>query len=98
VSEPTVVGLRSCANVCEIAASLPVKIKDSYLLINKADHSFTQEVKDGIGRIKIPHAGEIPFDARVIEASEKGLSLQTIPDTSAAAAAVKKMLQRVGVL
>lgn len=98
VSEPTVVGLRSCANVCEIAASLPVKIKDSYLLINKANYSFTQEVRDGIGRIKIPHAGEIPFDAQVIEASEKGLSLQTIPDTSAAAAAVKKMLQRVGVI
>lgn len=98
VAEPTVVGLRSCANVREIAKSLPVKIRNSCLLINKANRSFTREVKECLEKINVPCTGEIPYDAQIIEASEKGLSLQSISESSAAAAAVKEVLQRVGVL
>lgn len=98
VAEPTVVGLRSCANVREIAKSLPVKIRNSCLLINKANRSFTQEVKECLEKINVACTGEIPYDAQIIEASEKGLSLQDLSESSAAAAAVKNMLQKSGVL
>lgn len=95
VSDPSVVGLRSCARAYETVVGVPLRVEKTFLVINRAQGPLSQEAKAELAKIKVPLIGEIPFDVGISKAGELGENLLTVSDESDSGSAVKEIMQKL---
>ncbi len=95
-SEPTLVSITSAARIYNIALKAKLKIKETYLIINR-----TQESKEisslvfGSVPDRLPLAESIPEDPLILEASEKYEGLLSLPAESLSFQAVGRLMKRL---
>lgn len=97
VSEPSVVGLRSCARAYETVIGVPLKVKKAFLIVNRTQGPLSPEATAELEKINVPLIGEIPFDVAISKAGESGESLLTTPDESVSGSAIKQIMQKLSI-
>lgn len=97
VSEPSVVGARSCALAFETAKASHLKIKNIFFILNKVKDNVTPAVKFELKKLRVSCLGEISYDETVLKASESGMSLLDLREDSLGILAVKSMMEKIGI-
>lgn len=95
ISDASARGIRSAGRVHEIVKGLQTKVHNTYLVVTKAMDS----IDDLMGEIKdtgLELIGVIPYDPAVAEYDLKSKPLYDLPDDSIAVAAVREIIEKVG--
>ncbi|MBI4595769.1 MAG: AAA family ATPase [Candidatus Tectomicrobia bacterium] len=95
VSVPNLVALRSAYRIQEMTKSLKLQVKDSYLVINRANGSLSSEFLEEMNQGNLSLAGRIPDDPIVEEYGLSGKSVLSLPDDSLFLKAVREMLNNI---
>ncbi|MFH1551093.1 MAG: AAA family ATPase [Planctomycetota bacterium] len=95
VSEPTVVGIRSAKNVYDLTGSLPIKIKEHSLVLNRVPTAGVHpEIEKQLKEDGLAVAGRIAHDGEVEEFSITGRPILELPDTNAAYVAATEIFSK----
>lgn len=97
VSDPSVVGLRSCARAYETVVNIPLKVDKTFFILNRVKGALSQEAKTELAKIDVPVIGEIPFDSKIVKAGELGANLLSLLDESVSIGAMKEIMQKIDI-
>jgi len=94
VSEPTMVGLRSAARVLEAAASLPITVRRSVLVLNRVRPAGPSDaVRKAVEDLGVPLSGIVSEDEALLELAETGRPVIHAPADRPAVQAVTAMVE-----
>jgi len=98
ISDPTMVSIRSAVRVRDTARQLDLKIKKTYLVINRVDMNNSEALEKTRAEAvknKLEILYEIPKDDELIKASEDGRDIFSAADDSPAVKAVAEILRKL---
>lgn len=79
VSDSTVRGVRSAGRIAALTQSLDLKIKNSYLVLNRSKNGADAKLQEEIEKTKLHLIGSIPEDPRVFDYDASGRPLFELP-------------------
>jgi CO dehydrogenase maturation factor len=97
ICNPTLAGVRSAVNVLKTSRQVKLKIKNTYLIANRAsklDKGFLDEIEKN----RLELTGTIPDDTSVFNASETGKDVFSLPESSPFLAAIKEIMRKTGII
>jgi len=92
ISDPTVVGLKAASRIDKLTKELEIKIKNKFLLINRANEDFDQKK---IPEIYAKLLGQIPNDEQIYKISLSGSSLLQLSQEAASMRALVKIGEKI---
>ena len=95
ISDESVIGIRTADRIHKMIIGLKLKIRDVYLVINRAQEVLPDAVVAEIEKTDMKLLGTIPIDKNIIEFALAGKSIFSLPDDSPAKLAVNKLLSQI---
>lgn len=95
VAEPYPVSLRSARRIAGIAGELKLRVREKYLVLNRAAGGLSPETRALVEETGLPLLAKIPHDPGLEELSFKGRPLSELPLDSPARRAVAEMVARL---
>ncbi|MDD4900029.1 MAG: AAA family ATPase [Candidatus Omnitrophica bacterium] len=92
ISDPTVVGLKAASRIDKLTKELEIKIKNKFLLINRANETFDQKKASEIGAKLL---GQIPNDEQIYKISLNGSSLLQLSQEAVSLRALVKIGEKI---
>ncbi|MBS7250553.1 MAG: AAA family ATPase [Candidatus Freyarchaeota archaeon] len=93
VTEQSKMGLATTRRIKELVDEVNLPFNEIFLLGNRLDATWEQELYQFSTKIGVKYAGIIPYDQNIAEASLKGNPLIRVPSNSPAYIAAKKLLE-----
>ena len=87
ISDETPVGIRSARRICDLVKELEIKIKSTYLIVNRNKNT-SEEMTKEIKNSKLKLAGTIPEDEQIYKLSAEGKPVSELRDESPAKKAI----------
>jgi len=95
VTEPTVVGADTVRRIAGLAASLPIAVKRTAIVVNRVPAAgIAANVRQRLEATGLDIAAEIPLDEGIAASSSAGHSLLELPEDNPMLAAVRALLAR----
>jgi CO dehydrogenase maturation factor len=92
VSDPTVRGLRTAAQMAELARQVEVNVRDLRLVLNRVPGELPPPLQDEVEKLGIPLAAQIPADPAINHLDAMGEPLVGLGEDSPAWRAVQQMI------
>lgn len=94
VSDPSMKGIRTVQSLFDLVRELELPVSQKFLVISRAA-DLDARLSETLRHLPVPLLGLLPEDKLITEADLAGQSLLQLPDSSAAAQAMQKMLQTI---
>ncbi len=98
VTDPSSMGLQTAKRVKEVSKEVHIDFEKFYLIGNRFKPEMENMLQEAAEKLSYEFAGIIPTDDNVFTHNLTGKSLLGLPNESAAIAAVKQILTRIGLL
>jgi len=98
VSDPSLRGVKTLGRIHSLIQSLSLSVKNTYLIINRADGDLSNEVEEEIKRMGVEFLGKVNTDPNVADFDRRGVPLITLPDDSTARLTVRDFCKKIGIL
>ncbi len=95
VSDPTVRGLRTAAQMVELAREVDVNVRDLRLVLNRVPGELPAPLQDELDTLGIPLVAQIPADPAINQLDALGEPLVGLLDDSPAWRAVQEMIAKL---
>ncbi|MEX2750622.1 MAG: AAA family ATPase [Candidatus Freyarchaeota archaeon] len=95
VTEQSKMGLATTRRIKELVDVVNLSFDEIFLLGNRLDATWEQELHQFSRKIGVKYAGTVPYDQNIAEASLRGKPLISIPGNSPAYTAAKKVLEKM---
>jgi len=97
VSDPSLRGVKTLGRIYKLIKSLKLGVKNTYLIINRADTDLSDEVEEEIKRIGVPFLGKVLPDPNVADYDRRGVPLINLPDDSTVRLAVRDFIDKIDI-
>lgn len=98
LSDPSPVSLRAAERINKLVDELNLKVKRRCLILNNTEENLNEKLKDKLKETDLELAGVIPKDENVLSLSIDGKPLKELPPESVAVSALRKILEKTGVI
>lgn len=95
VTEQSKMGLATSSRIKELVDVVNLSFDEIFLLGNRFDATWEQELYQFSRKIGVKYAGIVPYDQNIAEASLRGKPLISMPGNSPAYIAAKKLLEKM---
>ncbi len=96
VANPTLPSLRAVERIAELARSLPIRIGQQVMVINRAGEANVHpQVEEKMKQLGLKCLAEIPNDPLIEEAGTSGQSVFEVTESCSAYRAIKSMISRL---
>lgn len=95
VTDPTVRGVRTAQAIAGMADEVDVRVRRKVLVVNRVTGDLPAELAGAIAETGLEVAAQIPADEQVADLDARGLPLLQLNGSSAAAAAVDAIAERI---
>lgn len=95
VSDESVIGVRTAERINQMIIGLKLKIRDTYLVINRAHEKLPEAVIAEIEKTDMRLLGTVPTDENIVEFALAGKSIFSLPDDSPAKLAVNGIISQL---
>ena len=95
VTDPTIIGVDTAARVAELAAGLPIAVRQTVVVLNRVPPTgVTAQVRERLDAAGLDVTGQIPLDDGILMAAMSGSSLLKLPEENVMFSAVREILAR----
>lgn len=95
ITDPTLRGVRTAAEMAQLAETLEVNVKRTQLIVNRVNGELTQPLQDAIDTLGLEIAALIPADENINQLDALGMPLVQLNGDSPAAQAVEQLIERI---
>ncbi|MFX0133681.1 MAG: AAA family ATPase [Candidatus Hodarchaeota archaeon] len=95
VTDPSKMGLETSRHIKELIEEINISFKDVFLVGNRFNTEFEQQLSDFSKEIGVNYAGIIPYDQNIAEFNLKGIPLTHIPKDSPALTSAKHIFKTI---
>lgn len=95
VTDPTVRGVRTAQAIASMSDEVDVRVRRKMLVLNRVAGDLPPELEAAVADTGLEVAARIPADDHVADLDARGLPLLRLNGTSAAAAAVDAIAERI---
>ncbi len=95
ITDPTLRGVRTAAEMAQLAETLEVNVKRTQLIVNRVKGEMPQPLQDAIDELGLEIAALIPADENINRLDALGMPLVQLNGDSPAAQAVEQLIERI---
>ncbi|MCX8117012.1 MAG: AAA family ATPase [Desulfobacterota bacterium] len=95
ISDPSMKGIRTCKKLEDLVTELGLKVKKTYLLVNRVSNAVPPQIEKEVKRLNLHLLGTIPEDSHIVDHELKGIPMLDLSEDSPSVIALEEAMKKV---